>query len=429
MKYIKTDLSKKCRKMLLTINNPQAPGTRPDDGVLIPSAVLDGALNGDADAGKSAIALVMNYIDNSTIIKGKTNAYYCFSLEVGGREHTPHIHIFFCFENPRYGNKIKQIFPTAHIDYCNGTNTSIRDYVYKTGKWEDTEKEDTRINGTQYENGELPEEKGQGERTDLEYIKELIDNGYTPSRILDINPSFWTREDIVRKMYFEKRRKETPIKRDIEVIVHTGISGSGKSNVMTTIDEDNFCLVTDYTTGLFDKYEGQEYLFMDEFRGQIPYNQLLTITDGYKVPVHARYTNVLSLWNYIHITSVIPIEEWYQNDNIRDTFEQLKRRVSKVVYHYITCDGVFIPDKIKFLATHEEDEIQYHEYAVSAKHYSSYDDLEKEALVAGGIHARYDDDMNIVPIIPDGFTIVELEWNPFEEELKEHQESLFDYLK
>ncbi len=68
------------------------------------------------------------------------------------------------------------------------------------------------------------------------------------------------------------------------------------------------------------------------------YNQLLTIFDGYKVQIGARYTNVLSLWNEIHITSVYPPEKLYHdmihaNKSI-DTFEQLRRRISFIVYHY-----------------------------------------------------------------------------------------------
>ena len=389
MKYVTTDLSKKARKMLLTINNPDKEGTTPK-GFLLDGNAIEDSQKGNEDAHKYIVNAVKTYIDGSDIVQGKTGVYYCFSMEVG-KEGTPHLHIFFRFENPRFGNKIKKIFPTAHIDYCNGTNESVRDYVNKQGKWEGDPKEDTKIIGTQYESGTLPEERGRGSRTDLEIIKDLVDNGLRPQEILDTNPNFYRLESYIQRMYFAKRRRETPIKREIEVIVHLGVSGSGKSHVMTELDEGNMFLATDYSTAMLDHYGGEDVLFMDEFRGQIPYNQLLTLINGYRVQGHARYDNVLSLWKTVHITSVIPIEEWYNNDNIRDTFEQLLRRCSKIMFHFMydKTSKIYVSNKIAFLRDHPEEDIAYAEYSVSAVQYTDYKDLEKEALASEGIMLAY----------------------------------------
>lgn len=389
MKFVQTDLSRKTRKMLLTINNPDKQGTTPN-GFLVERAAIEDAIKGVEKGQTYIVETVKNYIDGSDLIKGKTDVYYSFSMEVG-KEGTPHLHIFFKFENARFGNKVKKIFPTAHIDYCNGTSKSVSDYVNKRGKWEGDPKEDTKIIGTQYENGVLPEEKGQGGRTDLEMVKDLVESGMHPQEILDSNPNFYRVESYIRKMYFAKRKRETPLKRNVEVVVHAGISGSGKSYVMTTFDENKMFLATDYGVALFDGYDGEEIVFMDEFRGQIPYNQLLTIINGYKAPVHARYDNVLSLWNAIHITSVIPVEEWYKNENIHDTFEQLKRRIDRITFHFIydRTNMLYIPDKIAFLRDHPEENIAYAEYSISAIQYTDYKDLEKEALASKGIMLAY----------------------------------------
>ncbi len=395
MKTKETDLTKKNRKMLLTINNPQKVETTPNGGI-ITEEILQDCINGNEQAKVAAIAGLKNYIDNSKICVGKTSVYYCFSYEVGKKGETPHTHIYFEFENPRVGNTVKNVFPTSHIDYCGGSNTSIRDYVFKTGKkWEGTEKEETRIDGTQYQNSELPEEKGQGSRSDLDSIKELIEQGKTPREILEINPNNYLFEKYIGEMYYNKRCAETPIKRDVNVVVHTGVAGSGKTNVLTKLNEQDLFIGADYSSALFDNYEAQDVLFLDEFRGQIPYNQLLIILDGYKMPIHARYFNKFALWNNVHITSVIPMEEWYNNDNIRDTFEQLKRRVTHITYHFMTCNNVFIPDKMAFLKDHKKIEIKYHEYTVESAKYISYEKLEKEALSANGIIARYNADMTI----------------------------------
>lgn len=384
MKTKETDLSKKSRKMLLTINNPFKEDTTPSGFLFEREALID-ATNGNEQAKNYIVNRIKSYIDNSTIIKGKTSVYYCFTIEIGKKGETPHAHVFFCFENGRCGNSIKKIFPTSHIDYCGGSNQSIKDYVFKLGKWENSEKEETRINGTQYENSELPEERGQGSRSDLDTIKELIDSGKTPREILEINPNNYKFDKYIGEMFYDKRLKETPMKREVDVVIHTGVAGSGKSNVLTTLPEEKLFIGADYSSALFDNYEAQEILFLDEFRGQIPYNQLLIILDGYKMPVHARYYNKYALWTNVHITSVIPFEEWYCNDNIRDTFEQLKRRVSKITYHFmVDSNNVFIPNKIEYLRTHKKSDIRYYEYTIDSEQYTNYETLEQEALSSCG---------------------------------------------
>lgn len=404
-----TDLNKKCRKMQLTINNPQKPAT----------TVSEKGLNNVEDT--------KNYIDETGLIKD--GDYYCFSFERGLKEATPHIHVFFCFKSPRYGKVIKEKFPTAHVEFCNGSNQENRDYVYKTGKWEGNEKEGTRIEGMQYENKEIPAERGQGKRTDLESIKDLIDNGMTPREVLETNPNYYKFDKYIGEMFYNKRLKETPMKRDVEVIIHTGVAGAGKSNVLTTLLEDRLFIGADYSSALFDNYEAQEILFLDEFRGQIPYNQLLVILDGYKMPVHARYYNKYALWNEVHITSVIPVEDWYNNDNIRDTFEQLKRRVGKIVFHimYNKADRTYIADKMEFLKSHSKNEIGYTEYAVDAARYTTYEDLEKEALSACNIllpHGEaWEDVAAQVPTLEEEFNMWKESNNPFN---VVDEEQLFD---
>lgn len=417
MKTKETDLSKKSRKMLLTINNPQKEETT-SKGFLFEEIALNDALSGNEQAKIYIIDRVKNYIDNSKIVIGKTNVYYCFSLEVGKQGETPHLHIYLEFENPRVGNTIKGVFPTAHIDYCGGSNTSIRDYVFKTGKkWENSEKEETRINGTQFENCELPEERGQGSRSDLDTIKELIDNGKTPREILEINPNNYLYEKYIGEMYYNKRCSETPIKRDINVTIHTGVAGSGKTNVLTKLDEQQIFIGADYSAALFDNYEAQDTLFLDEFRGQIPYNQLLIVLDGYKMPIHARYFNKFALWNNVHITSVIPVEEWYNNDNIRDTLEQLKRRITNITYHFMTdCNNVFIPDKMAYLKDHKKADIVYHEYTINAEQYVNYEELEKEALSnCGAFCVLENDGFEDIPTLTmeEEYTAWKQDVNPF----------------
>lgn len=330
--HLMNELNKRSRKWMVTINNPQT-----------------------LDESVYAFDKLSLYIN-----KEINCDYYCYSYEEGIKEHTLHIHIFLYFKNARSGNSIKKVFPTAHLDMCKGTNKQIRDYVFKENLSDmNGDKADTRIDGMQFESGECPAEK-QGKRSDIDCIRGLLAEGKSPKEILELDFKFYKYEMMIKKAYFDRRYRETPIKRDVKVIVHIGESGSGKSHVVTTLSENETYIYADYSTGGMDFYNGEKILFMDEFRGQIPYNQLLLMLDGYKVPIHARYSNVYSLWDEVHITSVIPPDEWYKNDNIRDTYEQLKRRIDTIVFHWKNDWG-------------------FHAYDKDMASYTTYEALEKEA--------------------------------------------------
>ncbi|MDO4322785.1 MAG: hypothetical protein Q4C61_09685 [Lachnospiraceae bacterium] len=89
---------------------------------------------------------------------------------------------------------------------------------------------------------------------------------------------------------------------------------------------------------MFDKYCGESHVFIDELR-YMKYEILLQITQGYKAQIHCRYENAMALWTHVDITSILPPEELYTNivpadKRSVDGFEQFKRRIHTVVFHY-----------------------------------------------------------------------------------------------
>ena len=109
-------------------------------------------------------------------------------------------------------------------------------------------------------------------------------------------------------------------------------------------------------------------LFMDEFKGfGISYGKLLTMLNGYtRMQTHSRYSNSYNLWNEVYITSVYPPEGIYANmvnieDRDIDSYAQLLRRITKIVYHYIE-DG------------------EYKTYSITGTEYIGYNDLLKKVL-------------------------------------------------
>lgn len=305
------------RKYQLTINNPADKGL-------------------DHDTIKTRLAGITSL------------TYACMSDEKGLEEQTPHTHIFVATKTPVRFSTMKNRFPEAHIEKAHGTAQQNRAYVEKSGKWAEDPKGDTSIPGTFEEIGTMPEERGQGFRSDLDEIGDLIEEGLTPSEIMAENFAYRRYERMIRSAYFDKRKRETPTKREVKIHYLVGESGSGKSYTFVTLceehGEDSVFFLTDYDGGGFDTYCGEPILFMDEYKGQLPFGTLLTITDQLKAQVHARYTNVTAVWCEVYITSVFPPEELYKKmveEDVRgrDKQQQLLRRISDITYCFFDAAG------------------------------------------------------------------------------------------
>ena len=273
-----------------------------------------------------------------------------------------HLHMVLEDSNQARFSTLKKLYPHAHLEPTKGTKEQAEDYINKRGKF--VEKGEQVLYIAKF--GEI---KGsQGQRKDLEIIQDYIEQNLTPSQIMAKNISYRRYEKVIKDTYFDKRYRETPFLRDINTVWHVGESASGKTySVMKLIEdygEENIYFVSDYDNGGLDKYNGEPYLFLDEFRGQIKYSVLLGMLQGYKQQFHARYTNVIGLWNEVHISTVLPPEKVYQNmvnenQNI-DTLTQLFRRINTIVFHW-------------------KDEQGYHTYEIPMSEYIDYEDLKNRA--------------------------------------------------
>lgn len=259
---------------------------------------------------------------------------YCRSAE--GMEH---LHIVLCSNNNIRFNRVKTfIGDGAHIEMTKGTKKQVEAYINKTGKFE--EKGEVILAKSQ--EGEL---KGrQGQRTDIEIIRQAIDEGMTWKEVVRLRDYFYQSKyiSLIKSMYFDKRDRETPFKREVNVHWLVGESGSGKTGI--TLDlvkqygEERVYLVSDYQNP-FDGYAGEPIIILDEFRGQLTYSTLLGMLEGYKKEMHARYANVVGLWTEVYITTVKSPEQVYakmieNEDSETDPISQLLGRLTDVSYCY-----------------------------------------------------------------------------------------------
>lgn len=93
----------------------------------------------------------------------KTLEYFCMADEQGTIFHT---HVFICFLSRVRFSTVRKHFPQAHIEPVKGTVSQNVSYIRKSGKWEDTDKGGTTIEGSFEEYGNRPPDS-RGKRNDM----------------------------------------------------------------------------------------------------------------------------------------------------------------------------------------------------------------------------------------------------------------------
>lgn len=250
-----------------------------------------------------------------------------------------------------YGNtttlkNVANILCKSHVEPQLGGKKELAAYLLKEGKY--AEKNEKVL----FTQGIEMIRDNQGKRNDLDAIEDLLDKGWTPQQILAENIHFYKFENIIRKKYIDMRMQDAPIHQKVYCEYHVGKSGAGKTYAYDLLCEqhgaENIYVVTDFdnnASGGFDKYidmGAPPIIFIDEFKGEgISFSKLLVMLNGYsRMQTHSRYANTYNLWTQCYITSVYPIEVLYDimvpsSVQKHDTYEQLLRRIDKIVYHYI----------------------------------------------------------------------------------------------
>ncbi len=256
--------------------------------------------------------------------------YYCMCDELAKTLHT---HLFIQFKNPVYFSSVKKAFPTAHIEEAQGTAEENRAYLRKEGKWENTEKETTNLKETYEEWGAMPQ-TGQGRRSDLANLYQMIKDGYSNVEILEVNP-----DNLLNLQHIDKARLEILSNRykaerrtNLIVTYVSGSTGYGKSrNILDNHGDSNVYRITDYKHP-FDTYSGEDVLVFEEFRNDLPIGNMLNYLDIYPLQLPARYNNRQACYNFVYIVSNWKLEDQYHNIRLEqpETYKALMRRIHKV---------------------------------------------------------------------------------------------------
>ena len=248
-------------------------------------------------------------------ISGMT--YLIVGVETCPTTQRQHIQGFIIFKGPITLRccikKLSQDFKNGHVEICRGSVVDNIKYCSKEGNFK--------------EFGARP--KGQGHRTDLDDVAQKMMKGEIKAEDILINdPMFyWQYGRVIEKLEdVALRKKHRSWMTTCEWIY--GKTGTGKSEYAFKDFDESTHYVLEDDGGWWDAYKGQDIVIINDFRGHIPYDQLLTLIDKYPKKVRRRGREPTSfLAKKIIITSSLRPEEVYKNRNENDSIEQLLRRI------------------------------------------------------------------------------------------------------
>lgn len=253
-----------------------------------------------------------------------------------------HLQGFFYLEKKLRFAQVKEILGrTTHIE------VSVKDDKYNEGY---CSKEDTRTGLFREKHGDF-EEAGQGNRTDLGELRELIESGKNVSEINEAEPLFIVRyaRGIETSVQLRKNAR-APNQHSICVIVLWGPTGIGKSLWARQYCESHglsfFCKTADKAGDRqwFDLYQGEKVLLLDEFTDeQVGFRELLVWTDVYKLRSHVKGNVVVGEWETVIITSNSDPAGWYARKLSNEDRAPLRRRLDHV---FAGEEGKWISDLV-----------------------------------------------------------------------------------
>ena len=140
----------------------------------------------------------------------------------------------------------------SHFEATRGTKEDALAYIRKEGKY--AEKGEEVLYTKQH--GEI--QGAQGERTDLEKIEALLDEGKTPAEIYEISFSYRRYDKLIRDEYIKRQYDQTPQFRTVRVHYLSGRKRRREKAIHMHVcarstAKMQFVLVTDYSIGGLDQ--------------------------------------------------------------------------------------------------------------------------------------------------------------------------------
>jgi hypothetical protein len=234
--------------------------------------------------------------------------FIIFQLEMGLESATRHVQGYVEFKTSMRFQKAKRMINAkAHLERRRGSQQQAIDYCEKT---------ETRLDGP-WRYG-TPATDGQGKRTDLQHVKDAIEDGLTDRQLWEDHFSTMVRYHRGIQMYRTIRLQQRTWKTKLWIL--QGPPGTGKSKwCMNTFPDAYWKQRGEW----WDQYQ-HEHVIIDDFYGWLPFDNLLRLADRYPLLVETKGGQAQFVAKDLVITSNLHPRDWYKNIK---NFEALRRRI------------------------------------------------------------------------------------------------------
>lgn len=264
------------------------------------------------------------------------------------------IHAHFCIQDNQQirFDTLKKMMPYGQIVKQRGSNKEVIDYFLHQDENSKNEGKDIYDENqiiTNIHDLDAFKKIVERQRSDMnEFVNEVM-NGTSRKDLINMFPSHMARyksfyEELVSLRDDAEIEEQVNSKkfRDMYVIYAYGKSGTGKSYALY----DMYQYKDVYKVNLknpFDNYRGQDVLFIDDYKGQYDFTDLLNYLDIYPLNLPARYCDRVAKYTKVYITSNLSLEQLYPNIN-QEQFNALYRRINEI-RHY-TSFGNYSIEKL-----------------------------------------------------------------------------------
>lgn len=240
--------------------------------------------------------------------------YICIGEEECPTTNKKHYQGWIQFKNPKSLITAKKIIDSKkiHLEICKGNQHQNDTYCKKDNKFKSW--------------GQFV---SQGQRTDLETIKKLINEGKQKSDIIDNHFETYCRyrKGILDAIQIEQKKRRAKF-REIEVEFVHGNTGTGKTRY--AMQHSDVFKIHGSDMQWWDGYDGEKTLVIDEYANDIKITKLLGICDGYQLRLPIKGGHTYANWNKIIITSNLNPSDLH--NNAKDMHRQaLFRRITKII--------------------------------------------------------------------------------------------------
>ena len=191
-------------------------------------------------------------------------------------------------------------------------------------------KEDTRIEGTQFEFGRLP--LNRNDSTDWVRVRDAAQSGNLDDDVIPADVYVRHYSSLTR---IAKDHVKPQPRLGISVLVYWGVTGSGKTfrAYQEAAEHEGGLYFKNHRTKWWDGYKGELNVLMDEFSGDIDITYLLRWFDWYPCSIEVKGGQLPLCATRFWVTSNKSPRDWYRLDP-KVSEEQMQALLRRVVVTY-----------------------------------------------------------------------------------------------